>query len=294
MPRTKSTAARSTGSCATSSARAYPVHPDRRARAAGHAADPQPRLERAAADRPLYTQSATWSRIARSTAGSTAASSSRSSTNGSAATSAGLRPDVRRRARQLVGEPPSSACTRETCGRASRSSTTGTFTPATTSSSPATCSATSRDGTCSSWSLAATASFRARQAGPLPSDAGSATCASPATAAARRIASRPPGGRTRSSLPLPGYKAFFHHVDRPMRMMSGTAVGGPGARGARGRLRRGGCEARSQRSVHRAAPAANGNAATEPRRRWPSELLRLRSLQDLGLRGGELLVRKRA
>ena len=70
--------------------------------------------------------------------------------------------------------------------------------------------------------LAAAARLRARQARHAARvTAGRATCASRATASARRTASSTtPDGEPGLNYLCAGYKAFFHHVDRPMRIMA--------------------------------------------------------------------------
>ena len=84
-----------------------------------------------------------------------------------------------------------------------------------------------------------------------PGTASTATCASPATAAAPRTASRPrPTARPGQHYLCPGYKAFFHHVDRPMRIDGRPARGRPRAGRADAGLRHRGRPPRPQRPLH--------------------------------------------
>ena len=112
----------------------------------------------------------------------------------------GLRPDVRRRAGELArASRRACACTRRPAGWRSRSSTPATSTRATTSSSPTTSSATSRTRTCSSCrARRSSGSSGWTSATRCPVTASSATCGSPATAAAPRTASRDAGRRART------------------------------------------------------------------------------------------------
>ena len=151
-----------------------------------------------------------------------APSSSASSTSGCAATSA--RCSCRcstSRSPTGTASPPGCACTPPPAARRWRWSSTATCTPATTSWSRTTCAATSTSGTSRSSSASsrscgsATASRRRCR-----STASTATCASPATAAASRTASgSAPDGQPGLNYLCPGYKAFFHHVDAPMKRM---------------------------------------------------------------------------
>ena len=120
-----------------------------------------------------------------------------------------------------VGEPPGPVrALARRAGSRSRSSTPATSTRATTSSSRATSSGTSASSTCSSSSpRSSSASSGSTSATRSRATASNATCASPATAAARRTAS----SRRRTASPglnylCAGFKAFFHHVDGPMRI----------------------------------------------------------------------------
>ena len=122
-----------------------------------------------------------------------------------------------------VGVPPALCIFGETCGDASRSSTTATSTRVTTSWSPTTCSATSpTTHMVELVGVAAAAGLRRGQARHAArATAGAATCASRATASARRTASRSrPTASTVSTTCARGYQAFFPHIDGLMRIMA--------------------------------------------------------------------------
>ncbi len=105
---------------------------------------------------------------------------------------------------------------------------------------------------CSSWSpRRSRRSSGSTSATRCRSTASSATCASPATAAAPRTASsRRPTASPGLNYLCAGYKAFFHHVDRPMRFMAEQLRVGARAVRDRGALRRRGRRARPQRPLH--------------------------------------------
>ena len=152
-----------------------------------------------------------------------------------------------------VGEPPGLCVHSETCGLALALEHTGDLYSCDHFVEPRyRLGNITRDSTCSSssprnssGSSGSTSATRSR------ATASSATSASPATAAARRIASS--GRRTASpglNYLCAGFKEFFHHVDRPMRIMAGSLAAGPRPVRDRRALRRRGREARPQRPVH--------------------------------------------
>ena len=122
-----------------------------------------------------------------------------------------------------AGEPPACASTPRSADGRSRSSTPATSTRAITSWSRATASGTSPSGTWPTWWPRRSSSASGRtSATPCPAIAGECDVASPATAAARRTgSSRRPTGEQGLNYLCAGYMDFFHHVGRPMRLMSG-------------------------------------------------------------------------
>ncbi len=109
-----------------------------------------------------------------------------------------------------------------------RSSTTATSTRATTSSSRSTCWATSSRCTCCSSSRpSSSGSSASPSATRCRGTAASARCASPVTASVpkNRFITTPDGEPGLNYL-CAGYKAFFTHIDRPMRMMAESASPG--------------------------------------------------------------------
>ena len=120
-----------------------------------------------------------------------------------------------------VGEPPSLCVHSETCGLALALEHTGDVYSCDHFVEPATSSATSASGTCSSWSPpSSSAGSASTSASRSRATASSATCASPVTAAARRTgSSRRPTAIPGLNYLCSGFKAFFHHVDRPMKIM---------------------------------------------------------------------------
>ena len=103
-----------------------------------------------------------------------------------------------------------------------RSSTTAISIRAIISSSPNTSSATSGICRWSTGRFGPAARLRPGQArNAARSIAASARCASPATAGVRRtVSSVTPDGEPNLNYLCAGYKAFFLHVDRPMRQMA--------------------------------------------------------------------------
>ena len=182
----------------------------------------------------------------------------------------GLRPDVRRRARQLARRAADAVhLLRDVRRRRSPWSTTATSTRATTSSRRATSSATSRRRRWSSWWRRE----QQRQFGQDKRDTLPRYCRECDVRFAchggcpkdRFI--RTPDGEPGLNYLCAGYKAFFRHVDAPMRMMSGLLRPGPRAVRAHGLVRGRGRAPRAPPSPRpaattRARAAAGGSSST--------------------------------
>ena len=149
-------------------------------------------------------------------------SSSACSTSGCGATSAGCSCSCSTsRSPTGTASRPASACTPPPAGRRSPWSSTATCTPATTSSSRSTCAGTSTTSTSRTWSPPPTQlRFGDGKQKALPRYCRECDVrfACHGGCIKDRIA-RTPDDEPGLNYLCPGYKAFFHHVDAPMKRM---------------------------------------------------------------------------
>ena len=191
----------------------------------------------------------------------------------------GVRADVRRGARDLGrrARQPLHPLARPAATRW-RWSTTATCTRATTSSSPTTCSATSARRTCSSWwRRSEQRAFGHDKRDTLPRYCRECDVRFACHGGCPKDRfSRRPTAKPGLNYLCAGYKAFFHHVDAPMRFMAELLRRGRAARQYHAHLprSRGDAAPPAATTLAPAAAAASSNTATGlPPTRAPTEPL---------------------